>query len=582
MQPPVNGDQPPGRTGEPVHSRRRSTALVVIALLALLVPVAVIGAVVMAGSTIELQILEVSDWHGQVDAAGDVGGAPVLKAYFDAARAEHANTLTLTAGDDVGATPPVSSYFKDVPAILAERMMGIQAGTLGNHNFDSGLGRLQDQIDLAGSTDPTVAGAPFRYVVANLANRDANLSGLADYTIFTYEGVDVAVIGVITESTASVTAPGSMGTMTTSDSVEAAKRAMAAAKADGADVFIALVHEGITSFRDGQPQGELVDFANAVSGFAVIYGDHTDVAWSGTINGQLTVENRSKGVTFTRTVLTIRRLGGEIVGRVSTQVSPVVADVTPDAGVAAMLTPYRDSLAPIFGTTIGTSGVAIPRADSCGTDVGRTCESLVGDVITDAIRETRGTEIAVINSGGIRADLTCPTVDSASDFCPAFTAPPYLITRGQVNGVLPFGNISVAATVDGATLKAMLENGVSQMPAIDGRYPQVSGTCFTYDIEAPAGARVTGAVRTAADGSCTGEALDLTAASSYTLATNEYVAAGGDSYPAITGGVTYGFLDQDVADWLSAAGSVSPALQGRIACTDANPGSGDDCPALVP
>ncbi len=77
----------------------------------------------------------------------------------------------------------------------------------------------------------------------------------------------------------------------------------------------------------------------------------------------------------------------------------------------------------------------------------------------------------------------------------------------------------------------MLENGVSSMPAANGRFPQVSGLCFTYNIAAPAGSRVTGAVRQAADGTCTGAAVDLTAGSTYTIAENDFMASGGDGYP---------------------------------------------------
>lgn len=236
----------------------------------------------------------------------------------------------------------------------------------------------------------------------------------------------------------------------------------------------------------------------------------------------------------------------------------------------------------VLNTTVGTSTVRIPRADSCGAGNGWTCESLIGDVVTDALRNAHETDFALMNSGGIRADLTCLAVGGESDFCPLFTPPPHPITRGQVNAALPFGNVSVVVTVDGATLKVMLENGVSQVPVPDFRYPQVSGFCFTYDVEAAAGSRVTTAVRQAADGSCTGTPIDLTAASSYTLATHNYVVAGGDSYPVLPGGVMHGSLDQDVADWLKAAGMISPAIQGRVACTDPDPSSGKSCPALAP
>jgi 2',3'-cyclic-nucleotide 2'-phosphodiesterase (5'-nucleotidase family) len=134
--------------------------------------------------------------------------------------------------------------------------------------------------------------------------------------------------------------------------------------------------------------------------------------------------------------------------------------------------------------------------------------------------------------------------------------------------VLPFGNVVVTLSVNGAELKTMLENGVSQMPAIAGRFPQVSGLCFAYDISAPAGSRVTGAVRQAVDGSCTGAPIDLTAASTYQIAENDFMVNGGDGYPVFTSrATTQGLMDQVVADYITARGPVGPAIQGRIACT---------------
>ena len=138
------------------------------------------------------------------------------------------------------------------------------------------------------------------------------------------------------------------------------------------------------------------------------------------------------------------------------------------------------------------------------------------------------TDFAITNSGGLRADLTCPAAGGGAGFCPAAAQPPYLITRGKVLDVLPFGNVAATVTINGAELKAFLENGVSQMPAANGRFPQVSGLCFTYNVEAAAGSRVTSVVRQAADGSCSATVVDLTAGSSYSIAENDFMASGGD------------------------------------------------------
>jgi hypothetical protein len=229
---------------------------------------------------------------------------------------------------------------------------------------------------------------------------------------------------------------------------------------------------------------------------------------------------------------------------------------------------------------LGNSTLFLPRGDACGQSQGYTCESRGGDVATDAMRTTYGVDFAITNSGVLRNDLTCPTTDDPSDFCPPYTPPPYPITRGQVLTVLPFGTVVVTLTVDGAELKSFLENGVSQMPMAIGRFAQVSGLCFTYDISAMAGSRVTAAVRQAADGSCTGSAIDLTAASMYTLAINDFMATGGDGYPNVSPRTTVqDRQDQVVADYIMANSPLSPAIQGRIVCTT---GGAPPCPVVTP
>ena len=532
--------------------------------------------------TVAIQILNVSDWHGQLDplvvGGAPIGGAAALAAYFQADRASNPNTLTLTAGDAVGATPPISSFFGDVPAIEAMNLMGFQADTLGNHNFDGGIAHLQGLIDIAN----------FQYVSANLKHRDDNLTGVEDFEIFDIAGVKVAVIGLTNPEAPTLVFPGSFGTIVPTDPVRAALKARGEAKDEGADIVIVICHMGVTGFDPGgAPFGPLVDFAKAVNKenkkkqkIDVIIGDHTDVQFSGTINGALVYENRSKGLTYARATLTVDASNHKLLGRSVTFVSPLVSAVTPDPAVAALIASYRAQLAPMLSTVVGSSTRVIPRADACGQPAGRTCESLVGDVVTDAMRSRYGVDFAITNSGGLRAELTCPTTDIASDFCPPYFPPPYPITRGQVLTVLPFGNVVVTLAVNGAELKAMLENGVSSMPGVNGRFPQVSGICFSYDISAVVGSRVTGAVAQAADGTCTGAAVDLSAASTYTIAENDFMASGGDGYPVfVSRVVTRDIMDQVLADYLTVQGTIVPAIGGRIACTT---GGIPACPVVTP
>lgn len=193
------------------------------------------------------------------------------------------------------------------------------------------------------------------------------------------------------------------------------------------------------------------------------------------------------------------------------------------------------------------------------------------------MRATYNTDFAITNSGGIRADLTCPP--EGSEFCPT-DAGPLPITEGQVLTVLPFGNVSVTVEVSGAEVKEMLEAGVTAMPEASGAFPQVSGLCFTYDVAAEPGNRVTGAVRQAADGACSGETIDLTETATYTVATNDFTASGGDGYPALLSRAdSRDILAADVSEYIAGESPLSlpgepidPRIEGRIAC------EGDGCP----
>lgn len=401
----------------------------------------------------------------------------------------------------------------------------------------------------------------------------------------------VAVIGITNPEAPELVFPGNFGTIVPTDPVKAAIKAGGAAKNAGADIVVVIAHIGGTGFdASGAPFGPLIDFARAVNKdnkknpkIDVIIGDHTDIEFSGIINGALVYENKSKGLTYAKAKLTVDAKNKKILDKSVTFVTPFANAVTPDPAIVAMLQPYRDALAPILNTVVGNSTRIIPRADACGNGVGRTCESLVGNVATDAMRTLYGVNFSLTNSGGLRADLTCPTTDITTDFCPPYTPPPFPITRGQVLTVLPFGNVVVTLSLNGAELKTMLENGVSSMPAANGRFPQVSGLCFTYDISAPAGSRVTGAVYQAADGSCTGLPVNLTSASTYTIAENDFMANGGDGYPNFTSRmVTREIMDEVLADYVSASSPISASVQGRIVCTDSNGATEPNCPVVLP
>ena len=317
----------------------------------------------------------------------------------------------------------------------------------------------------------------------------------------------------------------------------------------------------------GAATGPIIDFANAVTGFDLILGDHTNMEFSDEINGALVVENRSRGRTYARVTVNATR-SGDVFDKSVEFVEPVSGDVTPDPAIVALLAPLRAGLDVLLSGVIGQSTVPILRSDECGQSSGRTCESLIGDVVTDAMRDRYGTDFAIMNSGGLRSDLTCPDPDLVDDFCPAPDGGDLEITDGQVLTVLPFGNSVVTLILTGAELKDHLERGVSAMPGVSGRFAQVSGLCFTYDIDAAVGSRVTGAVFQALDGTCTGGVVDLTAGTSYTLAENDFMASGGDGYPTDIGSAaTRELLDQVTAEYIIFNTPITPTIDGRITCT---------------
>jgi 5'-nucleotidase len=512
---------------------------------------------------VEIQLLDVSDWHAQLDPASGVGGAAVLSSYWQADRAANPDTLTLTAGDAFGASPPLSSFFDEVPAVLAQRMMGFDADTFGNHNFDRGIEHLQQMIDIAQAPAGEQPGEPFQYVSANLRNRDDNLTGVKDFEIFDVGGARVAVIGITNPEAPNLVFPGSFGTIEVTDPVQAANQARQEARRAGADVIVAITHLGVTG-RDaqGNATGPLIDFARNVQGFDVIFGDHTDVQFEGKIRGALVVENRSKGATYSKTTLTVDPSKERVLDQSNEFVVPTAADVTPDPAIQAMLQPFRDQLAEVFDQPIGVATDTFER----GGNIERRMEVPIGNLVSDSMRLRYDTQLAFTNGGGIRAPLpSTHQVQDASLRRPenGVTEPPWDLVVGDAFAVLPFGNSVVTRDVTGELLWQILENGVSQVnpdgTAADGRFPQVSGLKFTFDSRLPAGSRVVSVEFP--DG--TPIPPDGTV---YSLATNDFVNAGGDGYTMLADGqgVTRDLMASVLQEHIEAQTPITPTVEGRI------------------
>ena len=544
----------------------------------------------------EVTILDISDYHGQlvplaeaadnlpapaVNPTFSIGGSAFLKTWFDTYRAEAPNgSVTMAAGDSVGATPPISAFFGDTPTIEAMNMMGFQLDGLGNHNFDKGSAYLRNTL---------IPLANFPYTSSNVVDAQGRTPAewKPSVTFDTFGGTKVGFVGFTNEDAPTLVFPGAFDPFHVDDRIAFVQAEVNRLRSRGIKTIVVIGHDGATDGTLTNPTGPLIDLADALTGVDAVIGDHTNFQVLTTRpNGVLVTENLSKGARFTRVRLVVDTRTKAVIYKTADFHKPWNLGVTADPALQSQINTLNAQLTPILGTVIGNSTVEILRSDVCGRADGRLCESLVGDVTTDAMRSTYssiGAEFAITNSGGLRDRLTCPPAGGGSGLCPAYTPPPYLITRGQVLAVLPFNNIVVTLSVSGAELKTMLENGVSSMPGANGRFPQVSGLCFSYNIEAPVGSRVTGAVRQAPDGTCTGAAIDLTAASTYMIAENDFMAAGGDGYPNFTSrAATQNIMDQVLADYITAQGTISPTIQGRIKCVDPNPGVGNNCPAGSP
>lgn len=550
----------------------------------------------------EISLISISDYHAQFaslsaspdsfddeDAPGvsaPIAGAASLLPWIDYFRGDARDgELFLTASDIIGATPPLSAFFDDMPAIEMMNAFGLDAAAVGNHHFDINYQWFIDLMVMA--QYPSLAanvvlaeGTPIALPVDGATPIAETGAPWAPTAVFEFDGVTVGVIGITTLDTYRVTRVGALGPYEILAPVPVIDDYAAQLRQQGADIIVVLAHEGATAGTLSDPTGPIVDIADQSVGVTTIMGDHSSMqVLSLRPNGTLLTQNPGRGETLTRTRIVVDSTTGEVVYITADYHLPWNIAVEPDAGVTARIDELTADIQPILGEQVGVASAPILRSDNCGGETGRLCESLIGNVITDAMRTTYDADFAITNSGGIRADLTCPTEPTAEDFC-ADDLGPHAITRGQVLGVLPFGNVAVTVDLNGAELKSLLEAGLVDSPAEFGGFQQVSGLCLTYSVDLPGGERITSAVHQAEDGSCTGEVVDFSESAIYTIISNDFSMSGGDGYPDFSDRmVTLDILDELVAKYLldisDANTPIAPEIQGRITC------EGATCPTPV-
>jgi len=526
-----------------------------------------------------VQVLQLSDLHGAIE--GTSFGAALLTSNWAADRTANAATISLSAGDNIGAAPPISTEFEELPTIEALNLAKLDVSVFGNHEHDRNIDHLNKMI----------GASEFQWVVSNYSAGalDVLKSGTKqakNYTIINRGGVKIGVVGSNTPETIEQVFPGNLDykdasgatkTIVINPGVAGVNAAIAEAKAAGADLVIALLHQGWSENADGIAKGQLNTLASQIKGAAAIYGGHSHQTFASVIKPSARVaptvlgQTRHAGVEYTRTQICLRN--GKVVGQsiqhvlraasatINTSVASTVS--TADVATAAMVKKYKDQLSAKLDVKIGQVSATFPRGGSPAVE--RSGETPMGSYIADLMRAKYKTDFAIQNGGGIRDTFPARTYVPANTALVRTGTGPLDVTLGDAFTVFPFGNQIATTVVTGANLWKALENGVGGNYPSDGRFPQISGFKYSFDASKPVGSRIVEVTR-----------LDGTAiakdSKEYTLTTLDFLIYGGDGYvnvfspsqAKVQGALLDVFVDALKADMAAKKVTQVPAVDGRI------------------
>jgi 5'-nucleotidase len=571
--------------------RRATVAAAVTTTLAGLTVAAAVPAAADPGAApagpepVELQLLALNDFHGALepptgsggrvqtgpdpDGAGsataptvEAGGVEYLSTQLAALAEEQReeNTITVAAGDLIGATPLLSAAFHDEPTIEALGLAGLDYASVGNHEFDEGateLLRIQDggchPVD--GCTDGTpYDGADFQYLSANAFVTETGEPLLAPYAIERVQGVEVGFIGMTLEGTGAIVSQAGIAGLHFADEVETANRYAAELQDQGVEAIVVLLHEGGT--QNGPDawdvdacnglSGPIVDIATGMSdAIDVVVSGHTHQAYNCLIDDTVVTSAGSNGRLVTDIDLQLDRRTGDVIRGTATADNVVVErTVARDPRQTELIARYDEVVEPIASRVVGSAAADITRtADDTG-------ETPLGNLIADAqLADTRdeGAVAAFMNPGGVRADL--PAGD---------------VTYGEAFAIQPFANNLVTMDLTGAQLDCVLEQQyalarpVVLQPSSTVRYTVTPGATAGTAADPCSGQRVSGL---AIDGA------PVDPAATYRVTVNTFLADGGDGFTQLrqgTGRVTTSVdLDAFVAH-LQATPGVTPPATDRI------------------
>ena len=544
-----------------------------IAMLVLLVTAVGTAGAKPAG-TVSVQLLALNDFHGNLlpptGSSGrvgtiDAGGVEYLATHISNLRALNPNTVVVSAGDMIGASPLLSALFHDEPTIEAFNLIGLDFNAVGNHEFDEGwheLVRMQEggchPVDGCLDGDD-FAGANFQFLAANVVRQDNGKTIFPAYKVRSFDTAKIAFIGMTLEGTPLIVTPSGISDLDFLDEADTVNALIPQLKAKGIETIVVLIHEGGVQAAPAPfngctgISGPIVDIVNRFDDEVdVVISGHTHQPYNCVIDNKIVTSAFSFGRLVTKVDLTIDRATGEVL-TMAAENKIVTRDVPKASLLTALIGKYNAIAAPLANRIIGSITANITRTSNAAG------ESALGDVIADgqlaatADPALGGAVVAFMNPGGIRADLTfagSPAGEGDGN-----------VTYGEMFTVQPFGNSMVTMTLTGAQIERLLEEHFAGCTLATARILQVSeGFTYTWKASGPVCDKVDPATIM-----LNGVVIDPSA--NYRVTVNSFLADGGDSFPILIQGTNRlgGAVDTDAFEAYFAANSpVDPGPQNRI------------------
>ena len=454
----------------------------------------------------DLFIIHTNDVHARVTAGEDDSvGYAKLATLIKTARSITNNVLVLDAGDVTHGTN-FANLFNGATVGDLLIMTGYDAVVPGNHDFNYGIDNLLALRDAAEET------SDLKVLSANITDEDGYLL-FQPYQIYDFNGFKVCVIGLTTPDTKTKSHPKNTEGIEFDNPVvyENAQAAIDLAH-EIADYVVVLGHIGTVA--DGESGLTSTVICENIDGIDLFIDGHSHSVLTGDnyVNGTLVV---SAGQYMQNIgVVDILVEDGEVANENAFLISSSdvldpensalakqygIVNVPDDPEVAAYIEEVNSAIEARFGEVVATS----PTELDGERDHVRTRKTNLSELVCDAITAETGADFTIVNGGGIRASL------SAGD-----------VTLGEVNAVLPFTNIVTVCEITGDEVYQALEHGYSMLPETNGAFSQTD-LQVVYSEDKPAGERIDEVL-------LNGEPIDR--AATYTVATNDFMAAGGDGY----------------------------------------------------